>query len=280
MVESNKNIIISVITPSFNRADFLEKNILSIIDQSCPYVEHIVVDGGSNDNTLNVLKKYQGTYNLKWISEKDNGCADAMEKGFNMASGDILCWLDSDDFYLPGTLNKIIKLFDQEKDTGVIFGDMMICDKTGKIIDYVRHTDLDIDALIYTGMVLNPQATFWRRSVHQKIKGFNTNYKRAADYDFFIRMALTGEKFHYLRDFLSVYRHHESQLTKSIQLCIEEGREISLKYVDKNIIDKDYKAKKIKIALKRAVMFIKQGDVWYLVRSILRKLKLFPEHRQ
>ena len=106
-----KNPLVSIITITLNRARYLEETILSIKNQDYLHIEHIVIDGGSTDGTLELLKRYENQYNMRWISEKDGGIIDALNKGLRMAKGDIFCWLDSDDTYLPGTIKKIVKVF-------------------------------------------------------------------------------------------------------------------------------------------------------------------------
>lgn len=99
--------MISIITPTYNSEKYLEKCILSILQQGCCEYEHIIVDGGSTDGTLSIIRKYEKLYPMKWISEKDNGMYDAIAKGFKLASGDIFCWLNSDDMYMPWTLRAV-----------------------------------------------------------------------------------------------------------------------------------------------------------------------------
>ena len=272
MENNNLGLVVSIITPNYNREKYLEKTIQSIISQKDVLIEHVVVDGASTDGSLDILKKYEGKYNLKWISEKDNGCADAMEKGFLMATGDIFCWLDSDDIFLPDTLKKVVKIFKSRKEVDVVFGNMFICDRDDRIIDYVKRTTFDADAMIYLGMIMSPQATFWRKSLHRNLHGIDRTYLRCADYDFFCRMGLAGAKFYHINDYLAVYRVHGEQLTKSVQLCQKEADEISKKYMDKSLSPKALMNKKRNILIRRAFYFLRQGDIWYALRSFLTRL--------
>lgn len=108
--------LVSIITPSFNQGRYIEQNILSIINQNYPLIEHIIVDGGSTDETIDILKKHESSYNLRWISESDEGQADAVNKGFNMAHGEIIGWLNSDDVYYDiTTISRIVDAFNQKK---------------------------------------------------------------------------------------------------------------------------------------------------------------------
>ncbi|MCX6722135.1 MAG: glycosyltransferase family 2 protein [Candidatus Staskawiczbacteria bacterium] len=267
----NQKLLVSIITPTFNRGKFLEQNIISIKNQDYPFIEHIVIDGGSTDNSLEILKKYEGTYNLKWISEKDNGCADAMNKGFERASGQIFCWLDSDDFYLPCAIKKIAEVFKNNLNVDAVFGDVLLGTVEGKIIGYTKYTSFNAETSIYLGMVVATQSTFWRSTLHRKINGLDAKYLRCADLDFFTRMAISGAKFRHVRNFLSVYRYHPGQLTQSVDLCEKEKKEIFQKYSDNKLNARGLKLKRMKLLLERAVNFIKQGDIWYVFKGILRR---------
>jgi len=267
-----QNPIISIITPTYNRGKFLEKCILSIKNQDYKNIEHIVIDGGSTDNSLDILKKYEGTYNLKWISEKDKGCADAMNKGFNRATGDIFCWLDSDDYYLPGTLFKIVKIFQEKPNVDVVFGDNLIANSEGKIVDYIRNTNFDTNVQLYITMSLGGLATFWKKSVSDKIGLFDNNYSRIGDAEFFVKMGLSGAKFYHTRDFLAVAVKHEKQISSASEIVKKENQKMLEKYADKKKIENKWF--KTKIIAKRTFNYVKQGDVFYVLRGIYRRIKL------
>lgn len=266
-------MLVSIITPTYSRGDFLEQTILSIKNQGYKNIEHIIIDGSSTDNTLEILKKYENTYNMKWLSEKDRGIHHAMNKGFKMATGDIFCWLDADDLYLSGTIQKIVEVFEKNPTIDVVFGNILIIDENNTQINYMKHVNFDIDTILYWGQNINPQTSFWRKHVHYKIGEFNEKYKAALDYDFFIRMAMTGAKFFHIKEFLSMYRVHSSQNTQVLKSILEqESKEISDKYTKASKIKKYYK--KIKIILSRLFRYTIQGDLFYVLRSILNKLRI------
>lgn len=102
--------LVSIVTPSFNQGRFIEETILSVKNQNYPHIEHLIIDGGSTDETLDVIRRYEGTYNLRWVSEPDEGQADALNKGFRLARGEVLGWLNADDTYQPGAVRLAMAL--------------------------------------------------------------------------------------------------------------------------------------------------------------------------
>ena len=119
---------ISIVTPSFNQGRFLERTILSVLNQNYPNLEYIVMDGGSTDESVEIIKKYEN-YLAYWISEKDNGQSDAIKKGFQKSTGEILAWLNSDDIYLSGALRGVAGFFRDGKGTEVVYGNRYIIDE-------------------------------------------------------------------------------------------------------------------------------------------------------
>src|SRR5215213_6927220 len=118
---------VSIIIPSFNQGQFLEATIRSALEQDYPNTEFIVVDGGSKDNSVEIIKKYQDRFSW-WVSEKDKGHADALNKGFSHATGDIMAWLNSDDIYLPGAISEAASILQSRTDVGMVYGDADLID--------------------------------------------------------------------------------------------------------------------------------------------------------
>ncbi len=138
------NLKFSVITPSFNQVEFIEQTILSVLDQNYPNFEHIIIDGESTDGTVEILKKYP---HLKWVSEKDNGQTDALNKGFNLASGDVIAWINSDDWYFPDTFLTVAKYI---KDFPIVYGDCYITDKKCNVTEKIINVEKSVfDILKY-----------------------------------------------------------------------------------------------------------------------------------
>ena len=129
---------ISIITPSYNQSNFLEETILSVINQNYKNIEYIIIDGQSTDNSVKIIKKYEKHLTF-WVSEKDDGQSDAIHKGFRKATGDILCWLNSDDFFVQGALNNVARHFEKNSKSDILIGDGMYANKKGEIIKYYRY---------------------------------------------------------------------------------------------------------------------------------------------
>ncbi len=272
-MQNNKDLKISIVTPVLNREKYIEELISSIRAQDYPFIEHIVADGGSTDNTLNVLKKYEGTYDLKWFSGKDKGIADAYNKGFAQATGDIFCWQDSDDLYLPGTIKKVVEVFKNNPEIDFVFGDILYCDENGKIVDYAKRYGYDKEALLYNGMNINPQTAFWRSSLYKKLNGLNTNYKMCADYDFYLRASEAGAKFYHIPKFLAMYRLHKNQITSDKSFLLAEAESIRRKFISKDITDIKLKKIKKKLFFKRIWGYIKTGNFIYIFRSVIKRFE-------
>ena len=128
-----KGPLVSIVTPSYNHGRYIEETIQSVLNQDYPNLEYLVIDGGSSDNTVEILKKYEGR--LTWISEKDRGQADAINKGFRMANGEILAWLNSDDTYLPGAVQHSVRYLEAHSEVAMLYGEGYHIDAEGEFIE-------------------------------------------------------------------------------------------------------------------------------------------------
>lgn len=211
---------ISVITPSFNQGTFIEETIRSIIDQGYPNLEYIIIDGGSSDQSVEIIKKYNAEINY-WVSEKDSGQSEAINKGLQRATGDIVTWICSDDLLLPGSLFRIAELFQAHPDVGLIHGKTILFADGKK--DHVKGAAANDLPLSYFAAIPFPQpSSFFTRKSLDKTGLLEKDLHFAMDYDFFLRMAFECE-FMACNDILSRYRLHDD--SKSVSKLPEFSRE-------------------------------------------------------
>jgi glycosyltransferase involved in cell wall biosynthesis len=185
MIESP---LVSVITPSFNQARYLEATIQSVIGQDYPRIEYIIVDGGSTDGSVDVIKKYQDKLSW-WVSEKDKGQTDAINKGFNRAKGEILAWINSDDTYNPGAMGEAVKYLVNHPEVALVYADCNFIDEEDRIIGKFNSAQTDIRRL-RRGYVHIPQQTMFFRAKYWKELGpLDPSFYFAMDYDLWTRIA-------------------------------------------------------------------------------------------
>lgn len=200
---------ISIVTPIYNLGHYLESTILSVLQQDYSGLDYIIVDGGSTDGGIEVIKKYEKHLSW-WVSEPDKGHADALAKGFSRATGDILCWINSGDLLLPGALDAARRAL-AETGAEMIFGDDLYADEDGRVIFYSRGYVRDLkDAMLYGGWTPLQDACFWTRALYERVGGIDPLLKQAVDYDLFLRMAMQGTT-RYVPLTFSVFRRHGGQ---------------------------------------------------------------------
>ena len=188
--------LVSIITPSFNQGKFLEETLLSVLNQDYPNIEYIVIDGGSTDESLEVIKKYQHRL-AYWVSEKDRGQTEAINKGFSHANGQILAWLNSDDTYTPGAVREAVDFMTAHSEIGMVYGDLDFIDENGRVIGRFNAAQTDLPRL-RRGYVHIPQpAAFFRAELWKKIGPLDPGFFFAMDYDLWVRLAGISE-FKYL----------------------------------------------------------------------------------
>ena len=179
---------VSIITPSFNQAKFLERTMLSVLGQDYPNLEYIVIDAASADGSQEIIRKYADRL-AYWVSEPDRGQTDAINKGFSHASGDILAWINSDDTYAPGAIRQAVDFLQQHPEIGLVYGDMLFIDENDQPIGKFKAALTDLNHL-RRGYVHVPQpAAFFRSSLWQQVGPLDASFYFAMDYDLWVRLA-------------------------------------------------------------------------------------------
>jgi glycosyltransferase involved in cell wall biosynthesis len=197
---------ISVVTPSFNQAPFLEATLLSVLGQGYPNLEYLVLDGGSTDGSREILERYAERLDY-WVSEPDGGQAEALNRGLARATGDILCWVNSDDFLLPGTLLRIGRLLaGRIGEPRLVYGSCLFFHEDGRQAKVVRPQAHDRVRLALTDYVVQPSA-FWTRALWEAAGPLDASLHYAFDWDWFNRAAACGF-FENCPELLSAYRFH------------------------------------------------------------------------
>lgn len=216
------NMKVSIVTPSYNQGEFIEETIQSIKIQDYQNIEHIVVDGGSEDETLDILEEYSDTYDMKFISESDDGQSDAINTGFDIASGDIVTWLNSDDVYFDTkVVSRVVEYFNQS-DEDIIYGDICQISKGSEVIRIKPSHDFDVDTLEKECFVPQP-ATFLAEKVvrNEKLK---VSLDYTMDYEYWLRLS-DSYSFKYVPDLLAGFRRYDEQKSQSKRL-IREREEV------------------------------------------------------
>ncbi len=218
---NNKFPTISIITPSFNQAQFLEATMRSVLEQDYPHVEYIVVDGGSTDGSVELIKKYADQISW-WVSEPDQGQTEAINKGFAQASGDILAWLNSDDTYEAGAVTEAVAFLQAHPKVGLVYGDTNFIDADGQIIGKFNARQTSLKRLRRGGVYIPQQAAFWRADLWRQVGPLDPSFYFAMDYDLWVRLASVTE-IRYTPQLWANFRlHGEAKTIASDERCWPE----------------------------------------------------------
>lgn len=200
--------LVSVITPSFNQAQYLEQTLLSVLEQDYPHLEYFVMDGGSTDGSVEIIQKHASRL-AGWVSEKDKGQADAVNKGFSQATGEIVGWLNSDDLYYPGAISSAVKAFQEHPDASIVFSDVNSIDSQGKAFNRMSFGDWKLKDLMCFNIISQP-GVFMRRAVLEEAGYLGLDYHYLLDVELWLRMAAIAEPYYVPNVVWSAARMHEN----------------------------------------------------------------------
>jgi hypothetical protein len=196
---------VSIITPSYDQADFLPYTIRSVLGQNYPDLEYFIIDGGSTDGSVEIIQEYSGQLTW-WVSEPDKGQAEAINKGFRKATGEVIAWLNSDDMYAPGAIADAVKCFQDNPEIGLVYGNAVSFDQNGHPLNDLRIEDWGLEGLVAFNIVCQP-AVFIRRAVLERVGYLDEDYHMLLDHHLWLRIAQVAKIRHVPRVW-AFARHH------------------------------------------------------------------------
>jgi glycosyltransferase involved in cell wall biosynthesis len=266
--------LVSIVTPSLNQGRFIAETIESVLEQDYPRIEHVVVDGGSTDETLDVLRRYE---HLRWVSEPDRGQADAVNKGFRMAHGSIFGWLNADDLYLPGAVSTVVNAL-RETGCGLVHGGWRQIDEEGATIKDVPAVLFDYRRQLEVSNKVAQPGSFFTREAFEAVGGLDVSYRYAMDYELWLKIGKQFEVRHVDR-VLGAYRYHpESKTVAESSGFLPEtvrasrrhgGRRLSPIYVDWYLPRRRPWVYRAVIAQR----LLRAGDIGGLARRVARRVR-------
>lgn len=216
--------LISVVTASYNYRQFLRAALDSVGQQAYPNKEHVIFDGESTDGSVDMLRTYAADHpHVLWVSEPDEGQSDAINKGFRSASGEIIGWLNADDYYLPGCLEAVAEAFARHPEVDILYADFRFIDGEGRVLQLRQELDFDPFMLKYLHVLYIPTtATFFRRKVFEEGNFLDAAYHYSMDYEFFVRLAQRGYRFKHIPVVVADFRWHAESKSSTQQRGFRE----------------------------------------------------------
>ncbi len=253
---------VTIVTPSLNQAAFLERTILSVLNQGYPNLEYLVIDGGSTDGSREIIKKYEKHLSY-WVSEPDEGQSQAINKGLRRATGEWVAFQNSDDVFLPGAFKAFAEAFEKNPDAEALYGDILLIDSE----DQVEEVWLTAPTrfwlqVAFPGQVHN-QALFWRRSLLDRIGFLREDLHFCFDYEYFLRILAFTSKVRHIDRYLGAFRRHAAAKTSTIpQVAREETAKVIKEYGGPAHVLQRLAARIIK-----AHWYLLNGKGWYVFRK-------------
>jgi glycosyltransferase involved in cell wall biosynthesis len=273
--------LVSIVTPSFNQGAFIGDTIESILAQDYAHIEHIVIDGGSTDDTIGVLQHYNEK--ISWTSEPDRGQSDAINKGFLKARGEILTWLCADDVYERNTVSTVVSFFEEHPATSMVYGECLYIDAAGQIIGTYPGGQFDVTALLPFCFIPQPTA-FIRKSVLDRVGFVDAELHFAMDLDLWARIAANG-RVDFIPSVLARYRLHDGTKTVSASGAVErEGIRVRERYLNdasfRKCLGASYRDVSHQVYLKAASFYFYEAELAKTSRYLMKAFVANPKSWQ
>ena len=270
--------LVSIITPSYNQAQYLEQTIRSVLEQDYPRIEYIVIDGASTDGSVDLIRKYQDRLAF-WVSEKDSGQAEAINKGFTRATGEIVAWINSDDFYFPNAIASAVRMFEKHPEAGLVYGDTVAVDEKGEFIHFPKYAQWGLEDLLTFNIIGQP-AVFMRRDVLLKAGFLDPSFHFLLDHQLWIRMASHAPMV-YVPERWAAGRFHESaknvaqaaKFGEDAFRILEWAKSDPLVSITLSRISRQSRAGALRI---NARYLLDAGKAWEASKSYARSLSAHP----
>jgi glycosyltransferase involved in cell wall biosynthesis len=270
---------ISIVTPSYNQGQFLEETIRSVLLQNYPNLEYIIMDGGSTDGSVEIIKQYENHLSY-WISEKDKGQADAIQRAFEKATGEIIGWINSDDYFMPDALSTAAKEFLKQPDMELLIGGYLVIRASGKKICKYYSFPQSFESLLCNGPLFGQMATFWTKNAFFDVGALDVSLEFCFDYDLFLRLT-KRKRPGKINHILAAYRLHEDTKTSIIWDVVgkNEMRSLQTKYgiqmiPESQCLREIQESKSLfKKINKKGLLLDSYLDIPFFLRTILSKLR-------
>lgn len=265
---------ISLITPCYNSAAFLEETIRSVLSQDIPDLEYFIIDGGSNDGTVDIIRRYASQL-AGWVSEKDAGQVDALNKGFARATGEIVGFINADDVLLPGALPAVLRAFEQRPEVELVYGEVEWIDgegqHTGSHAGRISNLDeaLDIYSVWWSQRQWVQPEVFYRRSLKERVGLFDQRYNLAFDFDFWVRCFRADAVVEKLPEALVQFRVHANQKSAAASQAADEIRTIVRRHLDDGAAISPSQRRRLEARLSYDLYQLRNGDRPSFFRALL-----------
>jgi glycosyltransferase involved in cell wall biosynthesis len=265
---------ISIVIASYNQDKYLERTILSILNQQYKNTEIIIIDGGSTDKSVEIIKKYDKQIAF-WVSEKDNGQTHAINKGLKMAKGDLLCFQNSDDLFCENAFEILSNFYLKNPNSDCYFGDLLFIDVADNVLEVLKTSDFNLKSQILEGVQIFNQSFFFKKSVLDRFGYLDESLRFVLDYENVLRWAYGGAIFVKVNGLFGAFRIHDDAKTSNLQSIRETEHEIvkqkykKLVFSDKNLSKIDF----LFLRLKKIMFFVKNLDFAYIFYRFTKKNK-------